>query len=136
MLLKKFKFILTPIVIAFLKDSSFIPTFWLELVWFYSSMQIIFRSCASFVKTYSDWLLIDSGICEIISSRFMLFTPLWSEQKWPSSQASASPQSQHPPTFLFSWIRCPVWSPFSKQDWQIIQVGSFSQSRHRQATSP
>ena len=62
--------------------------------------------------------------------------PLWSLQNPFSSQPSGSPQSQQPPTFVFSQTRWPLWSPLLKQSWQMIQVLSFSQSSHFQATSP
>lgn len=62
--------------------------------------------------------------------------PLWSLQNPFSSQPSGSPQSQQPPTFVFNQTRWPLWSPLLKQSWQIMQVLSFSQSSHFQATSP
>jgi hypothetical protein len=62
--------------------------------------------------------------------------PWWSGQQPLGSQASGSPQSQQPLTLVFSHTRCPVWSDFWKHSKQMIQVGSFSQSSHFQATSP
>ena len=52
------------------------------------------------------------------------------------SQPSGSPQSQQPPTFVFNQVLWPSWSLLLKQSRQIMQVGSFSQSSHFQATSP
>lgn len=79
--------------------------------------------------------LMLAGIFFKISSGDFSY-PAWSEQKWFGSQASGSPQSQQPETFRFSMTLWPLWSLFSKQLLQIIQVGSFSQSMQHHATSP
>ena len=99
-------------------------------------MHFYFRSCTICSKMEKADFFIACGNFSRIFFGSMSCCPLWSAQKWSSSQASGSPQSQQPPAFLLSWTLWPVWSPFSKHSLQIIQVGSFSQSIHLQHTSP
>lgn len=58
------------------------------------------------------------------------YNPLCNEQNPSFFQASGSPQSQQPEHCCCIKIRWPLWFPFSKHSWQIMQVESISQSKH------
>lgn len=86
----------------------------------------VLNTCSAELFTY---------IGKLCSSCSLLY-PWWSLQNPSFAHASGSPQSQHPPTFLFNHTLCPLWFPFSKHSWQIMHVGSFSHVSHFHATSP